>query len=149
MWVLAPPLSVVVVHSCKLHWHIKHEWEGYLVDVGLGRYPSMRHPAPSWQNREGLAPQSGQSCLMAGQVPTTDLSLSRSTCPFPSIFDHSLYLPHSVWPNCLSLRNGFVLIFIFLSLYIEIFYYKICLEAEKVAEKITFSECKQTYENIF
>ena len=113
MWVLAPPLSVVVVHSCKLHWHIKHEWEGYLVDVGLGRYPSMRHPAPSWQNREGLAPQSGQSCLMAGQVPTTDLSLSRSTCPFPSIFDHSLYLPLSVWPNCLSLRNGFVLIFVF------------------------------------
>ena len=38
---------VVVVHSCKLQGHIKHEWEGYLGDVGLGRYPSMRHPTPS------------------------------------------------------------------------------------------------------
>ena len=25
---------VVVVHSCKLQGHIKHEWEGYLGDVG-------------------------------------------------------------------------------------------------------------------
>ena len=25
---------VVVVHSCKLQGHIKHEWEGYLDDVG-------------------------------------------------------------------------------------------------------------------
>ena len=38
---------VVVVHSCKLQGHIKHEWEGYLGDVGLGCYPSMRHPTPS------------------------------------------------------------------------------------------------------
>ena len=38
---------VVVVHSCKLQGHIKHELEGYLGDVGLGRYPSTRHPTPS------------------------------------------------------------------------------------------------------
>ena len=70
MWVLALPLSVVVVHSSKLHGHIKHEWEGYLGDVGLGCYPNMRHTTPLRQIREGLAPQSGQNCLMAGQVPT-------------------------------------------------------------------------------
>ena len=56
----------VVVHSCKLQGHIKHEWEGYLGDVGLGRYPSTRHPTPSWQNHEGLAPQSGQTLLNGG-----------------------------------------------------------------------------------
>ena len=43
-----------------------------------------------------------------------------------------------------------------LSLYIEIFYYEICLEAEKMVEKmweickkIAFSEYNQTLENIF
>ena len=87
--------------------------------------------------------------IVAHDPPMTDLSLSWSTCPFPSIFDHFLCFPLSVWQNCLSLRNGIVLIFVFLSLYIEIFYYKIFLEAEKVTEKIAFSECKQTYENIF
>ena len=38
------------------------------------------------------------------------------------------------------------------SLYIEIFYYKICLEVEKMWEtsrKIAFSACNQTLENIF
>ena len=46
--------------------------------------------------------------------------------------------------------------FVFLSLYIEIFYYKICLITEKVGEKmwessrkIAFSEYNQTHENIF
>ena len=51
-----------------------------------------------------------------------------------------------------SLTNGFVFIFVSLSLYIEIFYYKICLEAEKMWEtsrKIVFSECNQTPKNIF
>ena len=43
----SPAMCVVVVHSCKLQGHIKHEWEGYLGDVGLGRYPSTRHPTPS------------------------------------------------------------------------------------------------------
>ena len=38
---------VVVVHSCKLQGHIKHEWESYLGNVGLGRYPSTRHPTLS------------------------------------------------------------------------------------------------------
>ena len=50
--------------------------------------------------------------IVTHDPPMTDLSLSRSTCPFPSIFDHSLFLPLSVWPNCLSLTNGFVLIFV-------------------------------------
>ena len=30
----AKPACVVVVHSCKLQGHIKHEWEGHLGDVG-------------------------------------------------------------------------------------------------------------------
>ena len=51
--------------------------------------------------------------IVAHDPPMTDLSLSRSTYPFPPIFDHSLFLPLSVWPNCLSLMNDFVLIFVF------------------------------------
>ena len=69
----------------------------------------------------------------------------------------SLSLPPSLSLTELwSLTNSVVLIFIFLSLYIEIFYYKICLVAEKMGEKmwessrkIAFSECNQTQENIF
>ena len=92
------------------------------------------------------------SNLVTHDPPMTNLSLSRSTSLFPSIFDHSLFLSLSVWPNFFSLMNGFVLIFVSLSIYIEIFYYKICLEAEKMWEtsrKIAFSECNQTPENIF
>ena len=33
-----------------------------------------------------------------------------------------------------SLMNGFVLMFVSLGLYIDTFYYKICLEAEKMLE---------------
>ena len=73
--------------------------------------------------------------IIAHDPPMTNLSLSRSTYLFPPIFDHSLCLPLLVWSNCLSLGNDFVFIFVFLSLYIEIFNYKICLEAKKVAEK--------------
>ena len=65
----------------------------------------------------------------------------------------SLSLPPSLsLAEFFSLTNGFVLIFVSLSLYIEIFYYKICLEVEKMWEtsrKIAFSECNQTSENIF
>ena len=92
-----------------------------------------------WDHVIEIAPQHHRDRaaeIVAHDPPMTNLSLSRSACLFPSIFDHSLCLPLSVWPNCLSLRNGFVLIFVFLSLYIEIFYYKICLEVEKVAEKM-------------
>ena len=73
--------------------------------------------------------------IIVHDPPMTNLSLSRSTYLFPPIFDHSLCLPLLVWSNCLSLGNDFVLIFVFLSLYIEIFNYKICLDAKKVAEK--------------
>ena len=41
-------------------------WVGGLGDVGLGRYSSTRHPTPSWQNHEGLVPQSGQTLLNGG-----------------------------------------------------------------------------------
>ena len=51
--------------------------------------------------------------LVAHDPPMTDLSLSRSTSPFPSICDHSLFLLLlSVWPN------GFVFIFVSLKVYI-------------------------------
>ena len=55
-----------------------------------------------------------------------------------------------------SLMNGLVLIFVSLSIFIEVFYYKMCLEVEKMVEKmwetsskIAFLECNQTSENIF
>ena len=81
--------------------------------------------------------------------PVTDLSLSLNFW--------LLSLPPSLnLTELWSLTNGVVLIFVFLSLYIEIFYYKICLVAEKIGEKIwessrkiTFSKCNQTQENIF
>ena len=47
---------------------------------------------------------------------------------------------------------GFILSFVSLSLCIEIFYYKICLKAEKMwktSRKRAFLECNQTPENIF
>ena len=49
----------------------------------------------------------------------------------------SLFLPPSLsFIEFESLTIGFILIFVSLSLYIEIFYYKICLEVEKMAEKM-------------
>ena len=87
----------------------------------------------------------------------------RSHCPWPmtdlslSLNFWSLSLPSSLSLTELwSLTNGVVFIFVFLSLYIEIFYYKICLVVEKMGEKMwersrkmAFSECNQTHENIF
>ena len=81
--------------------------------------------------------------------PMTDLSLSLNFW--------SLSLPSSLnLTELWSLTNGVVFIFVFLSLYIEIFYYKICLVAEKMGEKMwessrkmAFSECNQTHKNIF
>ena len=64
----------------------------------------------------------------------------------------SLFLPPSLsFTKFENLTIGFILIFVSLSLYIEIFNYKICLEVEKMWEKcreISFSECYQTPENI-
>ena len=59
---------------------------------------------------------------------------------FPSIFDLSLP-PSLSLTKFFSLMNFFEQIFVSLSIYIEIFYYKICLEVEKVWEtnrKIVF-----------
>ena len=85
--------------------------------------------------------------------PTHDLSLSFSIYLSLSLSFRSLSLPPSLsLTEFFSLTNDFVLIFVSLSLYIEIFYYKICLEAEKMWKtsiKIAFSECNQTPENIF
>ena len=67
--------------------------------------------------------------------PTHDqspLSLSQFASLFSSIA-HSFFLPLLVWPRMTMFDEWFfVLSFVFLSLYIEIFYYKICLKAEKM-----------------
>ena len=64
---------VVVVHSCKLQGHIKHEWEGYLDDVGqrckakngedLGLPPLRDKSVRAWLSK------ADKYCSMAGQVP--------------------------------------------------------------------------------
>ena len=96
--------------------------------------------------------------LVAHDPPMTDLSLSQSSSPFPSICDHSLFLlPLSVWMNGFVYWEWFCVDFCFFkSLHIAIFYYKICLDAEKMAKKmwetsrkIAFLEYNQTHENIF
>ena len=96
--------------------------------------------------------------LIAYNPPMINLSLSRSTSLFPSICDHSLFLlPLSVWQNGFVYWEWFCFDFCFFkSLHITIFYYKICLVAEKIDEKmwetrrkIAFSKCNQTHENIF
>ena len=56
----------VVVHSCKLQGHIKHEWKGYLGDVGLGRYSSTRHPPLHDKTMRAWFPKADKHCLMAG-----------------------------------------------------------------------------------
>ena len=81
--------------------------------------------------------------LVAHDPPTTDLSLSQSTSPFPSICDYSLFLlPLSVWPNGFVYLEWFCFDFCFFkSLHIAIFYYKICLEAgkcDKLVENLHF-----------
>ena len=149
----------------------------------INRTPAPTPPSRSNHHRDHTPPRSHHQrrpihpkpISSAPSLPMTNLvtlSISSQSCrpwpmtdlvahdpwpisPFPSIFDHSLFLPLSVWPNRGVLTNGVVSIFVFLSLYIEIFYYKICLLAEKMggkmwesSRKITFSECNQTHENI-
>ena len=71
--------------------------------------------------------------------PTHDrlpLSLSWSTSLFSSIA-HSFFLPLLVWLRITVFDEWFfVLSFVFLHLYIEIFYYKICLEVEKMCKLV-------------
>ena len=122
-------------------------WDRLLLHSILSSLPSRStHP---WPISSSL-PKNHRRCPL--DLPTHDQSppLSWSTSLSLSL---SLVLPPSLsLTDFLSLMKGFVLIFISLSLYIEIFYYKICLEAEKMWEtsrKIAFSACNQTLENIF
>ena len=113
---------------------------------------------------EIVPPPSRSNCFRLNLDAAWSLPLlDRSRRPWPvtnlslSLNFWSLSLPPSLSLTELwSLTNGVVLIFVFLSLYIEIFYYKICLVAEKMGEKmwessrkIEFLECNQTHENIF
>ena len=69
-------------------------------------------------------------------TPMLDLSLSRSTSLFPSIVNHSLFLPLSPFHRIFEFNECFVLIFVSFKFIIEIFYYEICcLEREKIFEK--------------
>ena len=67
----------LVVHSWSLQKLINHEWEDSLTDVGLAVGTRGQSPwlPPSCtrgrgQNREGLAPQSGQIPIGASHVLT-------------------------------------------------------------------------------
>ena len=72
-------LHVVVVHSCKLQGHIKHEWEGYLGDVGQrckaksGEDPEL--PPLRDKSVRAWLPKVDKHCLMARQVPIAIISL--------------------------------------------------------------------------
>ena len=63
-----------MVHSCKLQGHIKHEWEGYLGDVGqrCKAKNGEDHGLPPLRDKSVRAwlPKVDKYCLMAGQVLT-------------------------------------------------------------------------------
>ena len=73
-------LCVVVVHSCKLQGHIKHEWEGYLGNVGQrckaknGEDPWL--PPLCDKSVRAWLPKADKHCLMAGQVPTINIVIN-------------------------------------------------------------------------
>ena len=64
-------------------------------------------PTPSWQNREGLAPQSGQTPINGGQVPTVPLRDGNwagwvrrmgSSCPPYMVLSYPIFaLPYLAW----------------------------------------------------
>ena len=62
------------LQSCKLQGHIKHEWEGYLGDVGqrCKAKNGEDHGLPPLRDKSVRAwlPKVNKHCLMAGQVPT-------------------------------------------------------------------------------
>ena len=109
--------------SLKLIVNAKHRLEPYILFSSLPPFRST-HP---WLISS--SPPLDQPPLTQFQ-PSFLIYLSL----LPSI-SHSFFFPFSVW---LSLKvNGFILIYVSLkSLYLVIFYYKICLEVEKMAEKI-------------
>ena len=109
--------------SLKLIVNAKHRLEPYILFSSLPPFRST-HP---WLISS--SPPLDQPPLTQFQ-PSFLIYLSL----LPSI-SYSFFFPFSVW---LSLKvNGFILIYVSLkSLYLVIFYYKICLEVEKMAEKI-------------
>ena len=70
-------MKIVVVHSCKLQGHIKHEWEDYLGDVGQrckaknGEDPRL--PPLRDKSVRAWLPKADKHCLMAEHVPTIAL----------------------------------------------------------------------------
>ena len=135
------------------------------------RTPALAPPSRSHHHRDRTPDRSHPTEIaspLKTDPPKTDLiglvvTHDRSHRPWPmtdlslSLNFWSLSLPSSLSLTELwSLTNGVVFIFVFLSLYIEIFYYKICLVDEKMGEKMwessrkmAFSECNQTHKNIF
>ena len=115
-----------------------HHWD---------RTPNRSHPSRSHHHRRLIHPKPISS---ASSLPMTDL-VTLSSLPMTDLVSilspmtdlsfslnfWSLSLPPSLsLTESWSLTNGVVLIFFFLSLYIEIFYYKICLVAKKMGEKV-------------
>ena len=71
------PLELAWVYhyyTCKAKGHIKHEWEGYLGDVGQrckaknGEDPGL--PPLRDKSVRAWLPKADKHCLMVGQVPT-------------------------------------------------------------------------------
>jgi len=71
------------------------------------------------------------SSPMTDLVVSISLPMTRLISLFPSVFDHSLFLPLNL-TKFFSLMNCFEQIFVSLSAYIEILCNKICLDAEKM-----------------
>ena len=64
---------------------------------------STSHPRSRLDHAVEIVPQHCWDCvveIIAHDPPMTDLSLSRSICPFPSIFDNPFFHPLLGWPNC-------------------------------------------------
>ena len=60
-----------------------------------------RTPAPQHRRDQSTSKSSDPSSMSSDphDPPMPDLSLSRSTSPFPSLVDHSLFLLLSIWPR--------------------------------------------------
>ena len=102
------------------------------LDRPIASNPSTHHNPRSYHRTQ---PQHWQD--RTHDPPMLDLSLSRSTSPFPSIVNHSLFLPLSPFHRIFEFNECFILIFVSFKFIIEIFYYEICcLEAEKIVEKM-------------
>ena len=72
--------------------------------------PQIAPPHPTLNRTSLVAPQHRRD--HTHDQPMPDLSLSRSTSPFPSIVDHSLFLPLSLFHRIFEFNECFVLIFV-------------------------------------